>query len=146
MSAKPGRTKRRRHTDTPEVIVKESFGILHNRRNRHAYPVLVMVANAAGWRKLASEFRAMARRRPRPDDDLDPDDHMHINFGWWSDNRLSDEVELRLGLLTPENRAAVFRKYGISARSRQRSDLRVRCPKRVRKVKRYMADDGRRRA
>jgi hypothetical protein len=125
-----GNTKKTMHRKSgkAEIIVKEGYFIDDSRSRGIAIPKLLLLANREGYQLLAEICVSMAKKRIT--DFLmrvDPDHHCHLDtvLGPFS-RELSDQIEIRLGLLTPENRTAVFRNYSISRSTRRRGDLAER--------------------
>lgn len=86
---------------------------------KRAFPVpeILILANRKGLLWLADWLRDLAHKKPSRlhFDHFDPDDHQHVGPSQSPGvfNRAqSDEVEIRLGILTGFNRREVFRKYG----------------------------------
>jgi len=83
-----------------------------------AQPVILILANAAGYRLLAKRFESMAHRgRGQPDAWSDPEDHLHVSMhddGF--DPELSSNLEFRLGVLNDENADAVIERYDLAGR------------------------------
>lgn len=134
--------QRKASCSKPEFIFKETYAVSAVRRPEYPCPVLVLLANRAGWLQLAAACRRMAKRRGFPGDALDPDDHCHL-YPALSD-RLSDKVEIRAGILTPTNRKAVFKRYGISLRTRKRGSLIPRYKELIRSARAYLRSEGQR--
>ena len=124
----------------PEIIVKESFALAGPSTRLYAYPVVVILANPEGWKRLATECRRMATRQVH-ESTPDPDDHSHFGPFWFSsamNERLSDEIEFRVGSITPTNRRAVLKHYGITRASRNRGSLIERFERLIRRVKEHV--------
>ena len=99
-----------------EIIIKRSSMVDATGDEPVSVPELLLLANREGFRELAELFTQLAERQI--DDQCanhsDPDDHVHLSFKFGPFNtHLSDRIEFRFGLLTDENRAAVFQKYEI---------------------------------
>ena len=120
----------------PEIILKEWFAVNAEGTKEYPYPVIVILANKAGWQYLAQRCRWMATRRGIPRDPHNPDDHSHLSSRDCDANsRLTDEIEFRLGIITTSNRKAVMKRYGITARSRRRGSLIPRFERLIRLAK-----------
>lgn len=88
-----------------------------------AYPDVFLLADEAGWRKLATmclKRANKARRAPPGARTIDPEDHAHFAWEMGVDERLSDRIEIRLGTIRDEDWAAIKRNYWISARTARR--------------------------
>jgi hypothetical protein len=91
-------------------------------------PELLILANRQGYLELADYFTKLANAGPklsaRRVDPDDPDDHRHLEIREAPfDPRLSDDLEMRFGIITPKNRRAVLEKYGITADNRGQGTL-----------------------
>ncbi len=109
-----------------EIIVKRSFMIDATGDAPFSVPELLLLANREGFRELASLFTQLSERQidNKCADHGDPDDHTHLSFKFGPCNtQLSDRIEFRFGLLTDENRVAVFQKYEIGEHAHRPSSF-----------------------
>lgn len=109
-----------------EIILKESYCVDDTESTEVPIPEIIMLANREGLRYLGEYFLYLAEALKPSADDCDPDDHQHS--GTMFPNKpfnyeLSDRIELRIGVLSDENRPHVEEKYGISGRSRKHGSL-----------------------
>lgn len=136
-----------------EIVVKLTVSVDATGSVPIAYPDLVILADANGWRYLAACCRKRAERaRKLPahvgDEHPDPEDHEHL--GMCINSKLSDKIDVRLGSLTPYNRAVVFRRFGIAKKNSFRESfvewcavLRKLARSRERAAKPYCGASGR---
>ena len=99
-----------------EIIIKRTSVIDATGDSPISVPELLLLANREGFRELAALYTQLAERQidDKCADHGDPDDHTHLSFKFGPCNiQLSDRIEFRFGLLTDENRVAVFKKYEI---------------------------------
>ncbi|MDA0833171.1 MAG: hypothetical protein O2955_04145 [Planctomycetota bacterium] len=111
-----------------EVIIKQSFLINCTEDVPYAVPEILLLGNREGLERLGHFLLNMSQRLlDQGQCELDPDDHQHltINNGHFNP-RLSDEMEIRIGVLTLENRDSVLEKYDIDESTRQTGDLAPR--------------------
>jgi hypothetical protein len=101
--------------------------------------LVLLLANRAGYRWLAEYFGKLAERDWHTSNEIgaDPDDHQHLWLNASPFNpKVSDRMELRLGVLTSENRRAVKKKYNI--RAAKRGCLTEQYPKDIEAAKREL--------
>jgi hypothetical protein len=109
-------------------------------RGGRTYPVpeLLLLANRNGFRWLSKFFAEFAEKDPdpRPWNDLsDPDDHDHISWPRAPiDCQHSDEMEIRVGIVSPKNRTQVFEKYSIESAAPYRGTLKKQYQAQIRNV------------
>jgi hypothetical protein len=105
----------------------------HEKRGR-SYPVpeLLLVANKQGFLWLSKYFAAFAKANPDPG----PDNHGHLFNPPFDpfDSRHSDEMVIRVAVLTPKNKREVFRRYGIASLPPFRGDLKRQYEAQIRRV------------
>ncbi|MDB5295214.1 MAG: hypothetical protein JWO31_1197 [Phycisphaerales bacterium] len=127
--------------EPPEVVLREQFMIDATEPVPVAIPELLVLGNRAGFRALAAFFAGLADREPRTSDDPagDPDDHGHVDFRFTPEinQALSDQVEVRVGHLTRENRAAVLAAYGIDGGAASHGSLVGRYAGLIERARRY---------
>jgi hypothetical protein len=120
------RSFRKTRPGSPEVILRKTCTFYEKQGEGYPVPELLILANRAGFRWLASVFARCAQKagESHPTPAGDPDDHEHIDLWHPEINPLhSDELAFRLGILTPKNRRAVFKKYGLRRRQSFQGDL-----------------------
>jgi len=109
----------------PELIFKRSFNINCTGDEPYPVPEFLILGNKAGLLWLSDQLRQQALSKKTSDQmEDDPDDHQHIDTMMPEVNRmLSDEVEIRLGLINSTNRNAVLSKYGITSDTKKSGSL-----------------------
>lgn len=127
-SGKKRRAKPRfpRILPTAEIILKESYCVDATKSKEVPIPEIIMLANREGFRFLGQYFLYLAERLQPTAEIGDPDDHRHFGTMFPDEPfnyELSDRIELRIGMLSDENRAHVVDKYGISRRSGKHGSL-----------------------
>lgn len=116
-----------------EAIFKMRFAIDGTGAREFPFPELSLLANADGFRYLARLFDYVANEAKQNDD---PDFHLHLGRREPPFNgRLSDDVELRIGILPPGNRREVYLRYGISRAARKKGDMATYLMKLVKDAK-----------
>ena len=124
---------------TEASIILRKTCIYCERRGR-AYPVpeLLLLANKQGFLWLSRFFAEFAKKDPdpRPWNDLsDPDDHDHLAWPRAPiDCEHSDEMEIRVGIVSPKNKAQVFKKYAVEAVAPYRGNLKKQYQAQIRRV------------
>lgn len=110
---------------TPELIFKRGYRINHTGELPYPVPELLIVGNKAGLLWLAKQLQQQAESTNTSDDPRsDPDDHRHISTMMPQVNReLSDEMELRIGLIDTSSRSAVLQKYDIAPATKRTGSL-----------------------
>lgn len=107
-----------------ELIVRQGFIIDATAGKQHAVPEVLMLANHDGLQYLADVFGHLAHCAKRHARSSEPSDGVHIDrLGDPVNVRLSDALEFRLIPLTDANRAATFRRHGITMKSREHGSL-----------------------
>jgi len=108
-----------------EVIARYQFMIDMTGETAVAKPVLLLLGNRDGLEYLSKLLWCLAdRMRSGPKYSDDPDDHQHILFEDPPFNQiLGSSGEIRVGILTKDNRSRVLKKYGIAKATRQPQDL-----------------------
>jgi hypothetical protein len=109
----------------PELIFKKGFNINCTGDEPYPMPELLILGNKAGLRWLARQLQREAESTRTSDDPrCDPDDHRLVSTMMTEVNReLSDEMELRIGLIDDRNRDAVLQKYDITPETRKSGSL-----------------------
>jgi len=106
-----------------EIILRQGFVIDATGKQQRAVPEVVIVANREGLEYLSGLF-AYAAGQARRERDRAPADPVHLPRGQEPINvRLSDDMDIRVAPLTSANRAATFRRYGVTLQSRQKGSL-----------------------
>ena len=114
---------RKRGANFPEVIIRKTCTFVEQRNKAYPIPELLLLANRAGFLWLSKVFARCARKTGDAQAG-DPDDHEHVDACNPEFNPIhSDEMALRLGILTRVNRRAVFQKYELTQRKRFKGDL-----------------------
>jgi hypothetical protein len=122
------RVTRKRATSVPkparsaEIVVRQGFVINASGEVPSATPELILLANAEGLKYLSELFAHLAglakSRSGSAEALLDlPREGHPINA------RLSDDLAIRLAALSPTNRKAMFKRFGIDMKSRQEGSL-----------------------
>jgi hypothetical protein len=123
LSPAKGRSLRKRGPNTPEVIIRKGCTFFEKQDKFYPVPELLLLANRAGFLWLSKVF-ARCARKTGDDGAGDPDDHEHVDPCNPEINTIDiDEIALRLGILTPLNRRAVFKKYDLTRRKPFQGDL-----------------------
>jgi hypothetical protein len=109
----------------PELILKKRFYINSTGDQPYPAPELLIVGNKEGLLWLAAQLQRQAQSTNTSEDPrTDPDDHRHISTMMPEVNReLSDEMELRIGLIDDRNREADLQKYRITPETRKVGSL-----------------------
>jgi hypothetical protein len=92
-----------------------------------AYPVLslILLANRRGFLWLSDFFARRARRAAHWRSLKDDDDGEHLDPLFAPiDGKLSDEMEIRVGILTKQNKNQVFAKYDMISSNPYKGDLK----------------------
>ena len=111
-----------RRTSKPgRVILKMLISVDETGRRPYAYPDLLLLADAAGWKHLAAicRDRAAKARSPRPKSRHlgdDPEDHDHLALITHADRERSDLVDIRLGTICDQDWAVLRRGYQLTKR------------------------------
>jgi hypothetical protein len=123
------RKKARRSRSKPEVILKQ---FVHYRGGiggrSQSEPALLLLANREGYKWLSEYFGELANRTWHTSNDWgDPDDHQHLFVNQPPFNeKLSDSMEIRMGVLNAENRRTTLEQYNISKDTARRNSLIAR--------------------
>jgi hypothetical protein len=127
-AAKP--TRNRATTSPPkphtnaELIVREGFVIDATGRAQQAVPEVSILGNREGFRYLADIFAHLAERAGARSKSTEPAEPLHLSRLEHPVNvRLSDAIEFRFAPLTAANRAATFKRHGITMKSREHGSL-----------------------
>ena len=124
---KPTRRRWPKPSSKAEIISKERFLIDGTGKKDVPIPELLVLANRQGFQFLSRVFAFMAQPEGKVNDwiaQLDPDDHYHMGRSEAPfSHKLSDDIEFRLGTITPANRKQVLRHYGITQKWRARGSL-----------------------
>jgi hypothetical protein len=121
------------------IILRKTCEYHEKRGRTYPVPELTLLANKQGFLWLSKYFAAFAKRNPDPGlwkNDPDPDDHDHLFYPPFQplDPRHSDEMMIRVGIMTPKNKRQVFRKYGITSFPPYRGDLKQQYQAQIRRV------------
>ena len=121
-----------RKREKPEIILKLQFEVDATTDMSVAVPEVLLLANRAGFKRLAKYFNNLAKRLRPSADGGDPDDHQHLPDIWEHaeeiNHELSDRIAFRLGILSVENREHALGKYGISKDAAAQGCLTERFP------------------
>lgn len=132
--------KKSHDTDRPEIILREWFSLNEDPEGKlYAHPATIILANSAGWLRLAEICAEMAKYQGRSEHA-----HEHLRPNSYGFNQeLSDEIEWILVPLTPGNREAAFKYNGISVATRSHGDLVPRMERLIRVAGQYVARHSR---
>ncbi|MBN2508164.1 MAG: hypothetical protein JXQ71_15875 [Verrucomicrobia bacterium] len=111
---------------SPEVILRKMCIFCEKRGKSYPVPALLILANRAGFLWLSKLFARCALKTSETKPPFgDPDDYELVDhIGHPEINSIhSDELPLRLGVLTAKNRRAVFKRYSIRAHKPFKGDL-----------------------
>jgi hypothetical protein len=100
---------------------------------------LILLANRKGFLWLSDFFARRAQKAANQKflkNDGDPDDHDHLDtFFAPIDAKLSDEMEIRVGVLTKRNKNQVFAKYDFTSSKPYKGDLKSQYEAQLRVVR-----------
>lgn len=105
-----------------EIVTKLGFAI--DASGSREYPVLSVqiIANESGLKYLANVFAATARRSRLLRDCASH--HIHLGRGDWPfQARISDDLELRVEVLTRTNKKRTYRDFGVSRKTRRSGNM-----------------------
>jgi hypothetical protein len=130
-SATPSETVARSRSAAPpqpaadaELIVRQGFIIDATGGSQAAIPEVLILGNEAGLRYLADVCAHLAGRADDQDPSVEPADAFHLaRLSHPINARLSDAMEFSLAPLTAANRAATFKRHGITMKSREHGSL-----------------------
>ena len=131
-----------------ELIVREGFVIDATGRSQQAIPEVSILGNREGFTYLSEVFAHLAERAAARHTSPQPAEPLHLSRLEHPVNvRLSDAIEFRFAPLTAANRAAMFKRHGITMKSRERGSLfgryREVADTQYQKVARRIRDDSR---
>lgn len=107
-----------------ELIVRQGFIIDATGGSQAAIPEVLILGNGAGLRYLADLCGYLAGRADESDPSVEPADAHHLGrLAPPVNARLSDALEFSLAPLTAANRAATFKRHGITMKSREHGSL-----------------------
>jgi hypothetical protein len=107
-----------------ELIVREGFVIDATGRGQQATSEVLLLGNREGFRYLSSVFAHLAEQAGGRSKSAEPTEPVHLSRLEHPVNvRLSDALEFRFASLTPANRAATFKRHGITMKSREHGSL-----------------------
>jgi len=109
-----------------ELILRQRLFVETTGTKPYAVPELLILGNREGFEWLAKYFAHRAAKMPTEfqAQHNDADDHDHlVALDHPFSSKLSDELEIRVGVLTQENRAATLKKYGFMTSEPQRGCL-----------------------
>lgn len=121
----------------PLVIWRKNCVYHEGSKGTYPAPSLILLANKEGFAALAKIFAEFGKKKPKyyKGDLSDPDDHMHIDTMFGPvDPTLSDEMEMRIGLITAENKKEVFEKYSITSKPPYKGDLLTQYKEQMKQV------------
>ena len=113
-----------------DIILRKTCFFLEKGNVTYPAPQLTLLATKKGFAWLSKLFAEWARK-----ENADEDAHDHI--GWPMapiDCRHSDEMEIRVGMITPKNKHRLFKKFGITSSNSYRGDLRSQYKAQMRQV------------
>ena len=127
-SRKPAQTAKRtagppKPPAAAELIVRQGFIIDATGREQHAVPEVVVIGNREGLRYLSDVFAYLAEetkthRSPEPHAGV----HM-MRLELPVNPRMSDAIEFRFIPVVDANRAATFKRHGVTMKSREHGSL-----------------------
>jgi hypothetical protein len=110
---------------TGEIIWRLTYQVNATGPEQRPEPVLLILADKEGWLHMAKQFTQIAELKAG-DPQTDPDNHHHLGYSDPPVNgKLSHHMELRCGMLTPENRKAALGKYEIQEAPAADHDMRT---------------------
>jgi hypothetical protein len=113
-----------------DIILRKTCFFLEKGNVTYPVPQLTLLATKKGFAWLSKRFAEWARK-----ENADEDAHDHI--GWPMapiDCRHSDEMEIRVGMITAKNKLKLFSKYGITPSNAYRGDLSSQYKAQMRQV------------
>ena len=113
-----------------DIILRKSCFFLEKGSETYPVPQLLLLATKKGFRWLSRLFAEWAKFK-------NPDEDVHDHVGWPMapiDCRHSDEMEIRVGMITPKNKHRLFKKFGITSSNSYRGDLRSQYKAQMRQV------------
>ena len=120
------------------IILRKTCSYQEKRGRTYPVPELLLLANRNGFLWLSRFFAGFAKKDPdpRPWNDLsDPDDHDHLSWPRAPiDCQHSDEMQIRVGIVSPKNITQVFKKYSIKSAAPYRGNLKKHYQAQIRKV------------
>ncbi len=109
-------------------------------KKERTYPVpeLTLLADKHGFIWLSKFFAMCAKKNPSyaPGMGGDIEDHEHLWRGWPFDAKLSDEMQIRLGIINTRNKKEVFEKYDITTHPPYTGDLRKQYKEQIKRLMR----------
>ncbi|MFO0782845.1 MAG: hypothetical protein U0636_04090 [Phycisphaerales bacterium] len=109
-----------------ELILRQRLFVETSGAKPYAVPELLILGNREGFEWLSKYFAYRAAKMPTEFQvqQNDADDHHHlVALDHPFSSKLSDELEIRVGMLTPQNRATTLAKYGFMTSEPQRGCL-----------------------
>jgi len=107
-----------------ELIVREGFVIDATGRGQQATSEVLLLGNREGFRYLSDVFAQLSEQAGARSKSTEPAEPVHLSRLEHPVNvRLSDALEFRFAPLTAANRAATFKRYGITMKSREHGSL-----------------------
>jgi len=123
-SARPAVTALPKPSSKAELIVREGFVIDATGRGQQATSEVLVLGNREGLRYLSDVFAHLAEQAGPRGKLTEPAEPLHLSRLEHPVNvRLSDALEFRFAPLTPANRAATFKRHGITMKSREHGSL-----------------------
>ena len=112
--------------DGAEIIIRHQFTMQGFDDGAVPIPEILIVANKDGFRWLSRYFAWLAELSVTEFQLKvgDSDNHQHLTTDQPPINpELSAQLEMRLGILTPEGRETTLKKYGLTPQNRQQGSL-----------------------
>ncbi len=107
-----------------EIIVRQGFVIDATGGAQHAVPEVLILGNREGLQYLSDVFARLAEQAKSRTRTAEPAEELQLGRDEHPINaRLSDALEFRFGALTVANRAATFKRHGITMKSREKGSL-----------------------
>lgn len=107
-----------------EIIVRQGFVIDATGGAQHAVPEVLIFGNREGLQYLSEVFARLAEQAKSRAPSAEPAEELQLGRDEHPINaRLSDALEFRFGALTAANRAATFKRHGITMKSREKGSL-----------------------
>jgi hypothetical protein len=113
--------------ENPVLILRKHCTYYDKQGKSYPVPSLILLGNRKGFTWLSKFFARCAKKKPYSApwiNELDPDQHAHLNPSLAPILRKhSDEMEIRVGIITPKNKRKVFLKYSITPNKPYVGDL-----------------------
>ena len=123
-AARAGGSRLPKPSSKAELIVREGFVIDATSGGQQATSEVLILGNREGFRYLSDAFAHLAEQAGTRSKSTEPAEPVHLSRLEHPVNvRLSDALEFRFAPLTAANRAATFKRYGITMKSREHGSL-----------------------